>query len=534
MYKALFRKQFLEFFSSLTRDRRKGKTKQRFSLAGFCVVMLLAFASLGFIFFMMASSLADAFFPAGLGWLYYAMMGLIALFLGSLGSVFNTYSGLYLAKDNEMLLSMPIPPSRILLVRMVSVYLIGLMYEVIIMVPTLIAGWTHTSPSALMIVFQILLIFLLGLVILALTCLLGWGVALLSVRMKNRSYLTVIITLAFIAAYYYFYFQANKILQGILANLDTVQKAFKGWAYPFWKYGQAALGDIVAFVFFAAVAIALAAVTWRILSHSFLKIAIRSEVGQNTKKSSFSRKDMVASGFSQALFRKEWKHFTGSAAYMMNCALGTLLMPLAAGFLAIKGKTVLMILQTLPREFNGYIYMGVAAAICTLTTMNDLTAPSVSLEGKSLWILNSLPVPAKIVLRVKQKLHLVLTMIPAWILTAVVLILIKPDLLVSILIVLLVTGFVLLNSAVGLYLNLKRPNLEWTNETAVLKRSIPVTICIFGGWGLMSVIGIGYYLLFSRISITLYLAIWVVLISVAVILVNQWLDKKGSVIFESL
>ncbi len=54
--------------------------------------------------------------PLGYGWLYYALMGLLALAFGVFGSVFSTYAGLYQAKDNELLLSMPIPPRRILLV----------------------------------------------------------------------------------------------------------------------------------------------------------------------------------------------------------------------------------------------------------------------------------------------------------------------------------------------------------------------------------------------------------------------------------
>ena len=46
---------------------------------------------------------------AGMGWLYFALMALLAMLLGAFGSVFNTYSGLYLSKDNDLLLSMPIP-----------------------------------------------------------------------------------------------------------------------------------------------------------------------------------------------------------------------------------------------------------------------------------------------------------------------------------------------------------------------------------------------------------------------------------------
>ena len=65
----------------------------------------------------------------GMDWLYFTLMGLMAIFLGAFGSVFNTYSSLYIAKDNDFLLSMPIPVKIIMGSRLMSVYLIGLMYR---------------------------------------------------------------------------------------------------------------------------------------------------------------------------------------------------------------------------------------------------------------------------------------------------------------------------------------------------------------------------------------------------------------------
>ena len=40
--------------------------------------------------------------------------------MGAFGSVFNTYSSLYLAKDNDLLLSLPIPLRVIISSRLLS------------------------------------------------------------------------------------------------------------------------------------------------------------------------------------------------------------------------------------------------------------------------------------------------------------------------------------------------------------------------------------------------------------------------------
>ena len=81
-----------------------------------------------------------------MGWLYFAIMGLLAILLGAFGSVFNTYSGLYLAKDNDLLLSMPIPVRTIMAARLLGVYLMGLMYSGVVMLPAIIVYWVTAPP----------------------------------------------------------------------------------------------------------------------------------------------------------------------------------------------------------------------------------------------------------------------------------------------------------------------------------------------------------------------------------------------------
>ena len=53
------------------------------------------------------------------------LVGLIAVFLGAFGSVFSTYSSLYLSKDNDLLLSLPIPVRCVMASRLLGVYLHG-------------------------------------------------------------------------------------------------------------------------------------------------------------------------------------------------------------------------------------------------------------------------------------------------------------------------------------------------------------------------------------------------------------------------
>ncbi len=58
--------------------------------------------------------------------------------------------------------------------------------------------------------------------------------------------------------------------------------------------------------------------------------------------------------------------------------------------------------------------MLVCGMVCTIAAMNFITAPSVSLEGGTLWLLQSLPVTPQQVLQAKVELQLLLTLPAAW------------------------------------------------------------------------------------------------------------------------
>ena len=114
MLKLLLKKQLFEIFGPYFYDAKKNKARSALSTAMyFALFALLIVGLLGGIFTFLAVKLCAPLVSANLGWLYFALMGLIAVMLGAFGSVFNTYAGLYLSKDNDLLLSMPIPVAKI-------------------------------------------------------------------------------------------------------------------------------------------------------------------------------------------------------------------------------------------------------------------------------------------------------------------------------------------------------------------------------------------------------------------------------------
>lgn len=485
MYKALLKKQMLEFAAMWIKDKKTGKMRTGGSLVGFIVLFVFIFATLGFAFVSIAMALAEAFLPVGLDWLYFAMMGMIALLLGVFGDVFNSFASLYLAKDNELLLSLPVTPSAILSVRMVSVYLMGFIYEGIVFLPAVIVYWIKAELNFTKVLFPLLLLFLVGVIVVVLTCILGYGVAQISKRIKGKAFVTVLASLVFLTAYYVFYFRLNIFLQTVAMDPGVIGDKVKGYAYPLYVFGLAGAGDVKSMLIFIAIAAAVFALTYLVLSKTFIGIATDTGAG---KKAALKEKDLLSksSGVSAALLKRELKHLTSSATYMMNCGLGLVIMLAASVAAVVKADYLRELLSMLFAEmpaFSSLTSCAAALVLCMILAMNQFTAPSVSLEGKNLWILQSLPVAAADVLRAKERMHVLLNLLPALVSLALLCVVLKINIVEACVCAAFLAAFILFSADLGLLLDLAKPNLVWTNENVPVKQNMSVLFSMLAGFG---------------------------------------------------
>ena len=111
----------------------------------------------------------------------------------------------------------------------------------------------------------------------------------------------------------------------------------------------------------------------------------------------------------QALLRRELLHLGSSSAYMLNSAMGTLGLLVLGGVSLWKADLFARFAQAVPEG----VPVLVCCAVCAVSAANFLTTPSVSLEGRTVWLLQSLPIPSWQALCAKLELHLLLTGVPA-------------------------------------------------------------------------------------------------------------------------
>lgn len=533
MLSVLLKKQMTEIFRNYFYNPKKNTARSKAGIIGYIILFVAIMAGLlGGMFTYLSLAICSALAAAGMDWLYFALMGLLAILLGVFGSVFNTYSCLYLSKDNDLLLSLPIPVNVIMASRLLTVYLMGLMYSIVVILPAVIVYWVTVSVSAGEIFGCLLLILLISVFVLTLSFALGWVVAKISLKLKNKSFITVVVSLAFIGGYYFFYFKAQTLIQALVANAADYGEKIKGAAYPLYLFGRVGVGDAFAMAVVSAVVLALFALMWALISRSFLKIATSSG---NTAKKVYKETAVKQKSIAAALLAKEFGRFTASPNYMLNCGLGILLLPIAGVMLLWKGSDVISVLNEVFGARAGCVPVLLCAVVCMLASMNDMAAPSVSLEGKSLWLMQSLPVTPWQVLRGKLGMQLILTEIPVLFCIICIAFIYPFNTLELILTALVPMLYVLLSALFGLFLGLKMPNLNWTSEITPIKQSAPVAIALFSGFGYTVLLCGGYMLLNGwKLGFVGYMSLLGAVTLALCGLLYFWLKNMGSKLFAGL
>ena len=533
MLNILLKKQMTEIFRSYFYDAKKNRSRSKAGTFAYLLLFVGIMAGLlGGLFTYLSLSICGALTDAGVDWLYFALMGLWAVLLGVFGSVFNTYSCLYLSKDNDLLLSLPIPVRVIMASRLLSVYFMGLMYSLVVILPAVIVYWATVSVSAGVVFGGLLLMLLISVFVLTLSCALGWVVAKISLKLKNKSMITVVVSLAFIGGYYFFYFKAQTLMQDLLANAAVYGEKMKGAAYPLYLFGKVGTGNTFAMAAVSAAIFALFLLMWALISRSFLKIATSSG---HTARKVYKERAMKQKGIASALLAKEFGRFTSSPNYILNCGLGILLLPICGILLLWKGGTVISVLNEVFGEWAGCVPVLLSAATCMLVSMNDMAAPSVSLEGKSLWLMQSLPVTPWQVLRAKLSVQLLLTGIPALFCMACIAFIYPYTPIELFSAALVPISYVLLSALFGLFLGLKLPNLNWTSEITPIKQSAGVTIALFSGFGYTALLCAGFMMMDGwKLGFVGYMSSFGAATLVLCTVLYFWLKKRGCHVFAAL
>ena len=534
MLKTLIRIQLrAQLAGMMNRQRNGAKAAQKKKSATpvlFALLMLYCVVVFGFLFYMQFSQLAAAFAPAGLGWLYFAMYAIMAFALMFIGSIFLAKTQLFEAKDNELLLAMPIRPGDILLSRMVILLAYDFVFELVVAVPAALAWSLEAGFTALGAVSFALLIVTLPLFSMAVSCLFAWLLSLLTARIRHKSLFSMVFSLAFFAVYMVFCMRINQYVMQLAANGAVIAGKLAAVVPLYWMGSAMAGGSALHLVYALLVTAVPFVLAYWLLARAFIRIVTTK---RGFARIRYARKAMKCASQNAALLQREFRRLGSCPVYMMNCGLGLVFMLAAAVFLVIKQADARMLVSSLglPAQTLGVI--GVLAA-GMLVSMAPFTAPSVALEGNTLWIIRTMPVSSGQVLRAKLRMGLVL-MLPVTVLLVAALAPVVQDGLVWVCMSLTCVLLAVFMNNLGLVENLRHPGLGWINETQAVKQSVSVLFTMLLGWAVLLAMGLLWFLLLDgHIPAQAYLLIWSAVLALLSVLSGRWIMTRGARRFDAL
>lgn len=411
-------------FSGQSRGRRDSINFRRLAvLAGAGLVLL---ALLGYLVSLALGPLYRNLEEAGLEWLYFAMTGGAAFLLSFMFTSIYAQGAIYEARDNELLLSMPIPPTAILGSRIGALYLLNFFFAATFMATAGIVKLLQGGGASVVgIIVYTACVFLLALISTTLACLLGWLVSFITRRIRRKALFQLLISLLLLGAFYAIFLgDLNRHLQTITENSEGIAGVFRGVLYPFYALGVACTGkDLGMFGVFAACSVLPFALVCFVLGKSFIRIVTSKPAA---KRQEYKAKALRGSSALWALIKKEMSCFFSNSSYMLNTGLGlvfavgmTIMIVVTAGSHTVEtAKAAVETAQSEPGFLENLtnligpegapLLFGLILAL--FASFTYISGPSISVEGNNIWILKSSPLRASQILKAKAFAHMLIAL----------------------------------------------------------------------------------------------------------------------------
>ena len=393
--------------------------------------------------------------------------------------VFNVFKAggiLFRSNGYQVMASLPVTTSAIVIGRFARLYLENLAETCLIMIPGNLVYAFLQKPGWTFYVNGLISILILPMIPLSIATFIGTLITGFASGMKHRAIWETIFTLG----------SALAILGGMSglmgANTEFTLEAIKRISEKIMEtlgkvYPPAVLlgegmtkGSFLPVLFVAFLSVTVLAIVIGITTHFFHGICRKIQEAGSKKTSAISEIRIGNVGQRRlfaSLIIRDARRYLASGVYMSNTLMGPILG--AIGSVALLFVDIQKAMGNIPMHINIHqaIVFLVSGIFCTMNT----TSTSVSMEGKEWWILKSLPLPSRMILDSKLCLNLLL-IAPFYLISQIVLgIVLKGEAVEILWSVVIMLLFILCSCIGGLTANLKFPKMEWDSEVIVVKQS---------------------------------------------------------------
>ena len=497
-------------------------------------IIFIVFLTL--LLFFCIYSYADMFMePLSKMHLEYVVLTLFILITSILTiseGIYKTSSLIFNCKDDNLLLSLPIKRSTVLFIRIFKFYLFELLYNSLFLAPAMVLYPRYVSVDASYFVVSIISLFILPIIPIIISCLIGAFISKTSSKFKFKNIAQIILITIFLLVVLYASFNLKSILNNIASNASSINEVITKLYYPAGAYIKLITNfNILELLLFILIHIVLFIIMIYVLSKVYF--TINSKVKEVSVSKYSSEYKIKTHSKTISLIKKEFNKFINTPVFVTNAAFGLVLHVAACILIAFKFNDLEGMLgqYEIPMTFDqvkSYIPIVCFGLTCFASLLSSITSSMISLEGKSFIILKSLPIkPARIIF--SKVLTSIIIMLPFIFIGNIVLFIRFNFSIIQILLLVIASIILpLVAETIGILINLKYPKMDAENDTEVVKQSISTTIAVFVGMFLIGITVFGLIKLITlNINIDLVLLISVSLYVIMFILLMLYMNKKS-------
>lgn len=386
--------------------------------------------------------------------------------------IYKSQEILFDAKDNDLLLSLPIKKSYILITRLLKLFVFQYIFNLMFLLPAFYTYVYYERPTAGFYYISVLMSLLIPIIPTVIACFFGYVIRLISSKFRKRK---IIQTFLSIIIYIFLFYVGTKIgnsFSNLGSKTSDLNAMIEKTYLPIKLYMNLIMdfeiGDLLKLV---AINIIPLVIFVLIASIFYFKIIAKSQEVSLRRKTVIKYKQTIQRAPMIALIIKEIKRYFASPIYIFNALSGPLILLALSIFLFInKGDGIRSVFSMSGLDFVYYLLLLIIGA------MTQISSSSVSLEGKTINITKSLPATENMILESKL-LAAIIIETPLLILNTLFFVITSNcKLIYAILLFGISIIMPVFFGCIGLIVNLKYPKMNVTSDTEIVKQSMSVTI----------------------------------------------------------
>lgn len=435
----------------------------------------------------------------------YAYLGLtdlipgIAMVVSSLVSLFFTIfkanGDLFAFPDYEKVLSLPIPVRTVIYSRLANMYFWNTFIAMLVMTPMGVVYGFFVKPVLVIYILWIVGIFIACLIPTIVASFIGAMITAIASKFRYASAVSSILGIAFVVGLMVLSMsfssgatglgklidpQTGEVNIAAISSLvpdlsDTINQM-----YPPVKFFTDAIvhGNVMSFLVLVGISILLYGVFASLLALKYREI--NSTLTSRTNRADYKMETLSQGSMLNALYKKTIMRILKSSICATNLLIGCVLAFLLSGAMVVVGpEKVLTGLGASASMIT--IQNGAGYALAALISMTNTAAVSLALEGKNIWMIKSLPIPAKALYDSYLLTNLTFTVPTSLICGVLVSIALETSLASTLIIILIPLSFSILSAVMGIFIGNRMAFYDWQEEAHLVKQSLMSIIGMLGG-----------------------------------------------------